>query len=130
MNCECSPVNDDVMSDAEEPPAKDPTAPLHGTEAATAAVRDAEKSRKPTCRFADRVGRCAVDAFEQLRIKVGLEYRQTVVAAIVVMRCVDGESELWVASVGAGTKFLRQAQIEADRAGGGDGAAAAEAERD
>ena len=81
-------------------------------------VRDAEKSRKPTCRFADRVGRCAVDAFEHLRTTVGLEYRQTVVAAVIVMRCVNGASELWVASVGAGTKFLRQAQVDADRAGG------------
>ncbi|KAL1522002.1 hypothetical protein AB1Y20_021647 [Prymnesium parvum] len=81
------------------------------------ALRDAEKPRRPTCAFADRVARCAVSEFERLRHSAALEYRQTVLAAIVVQWRTAGGARLCVASIGCGTKFLRRAQIEADVAG-------------
>ena len=79
------------------------------------AVRNAEKDRVSTCAFADRIAGCAIDAFEQLSAEAGLKYRQTVVAAVVCVRREGGsEPSFRAVSLGAGTKFLRAAQIRED----------------
>ena len=68
-----------------------------------------------TCAFADRIAGCAIDAFEQLSAEAGLKYRQTVVAAVVCVRREGGsEPSFRAVSLGAGTKFLRAAQIRED----------------
>ncbi|KAL3911273.1 MAG: hypothetical protein SGPRY_008754, partial [Prymnesium sp.] len=111
------------------------------------ALRDAEKSRKPTCAFADRLANCALESFHKVRVQAGFDYKQTVLAAIVVLRSSppppairlaspstppppsplppEGVAsppamtpEMYVASLACGTKFLRREKVEADRVGG------------
>ena len=79
------------------------------------AVRNAEKDRVSTCAFADCIAGCAIEAFERLSAEAGLKYRQTVVAAVVCVRREAGsEPSFRAVSLGAGTKFLRAAQIRED----------------
>ena len=74
-------------------------------------VRSAEKDRKSTCAFADRVAQCAIEAFDRLCAAAGIEYRQTVCAAIVAVDRRAGGATFSVVALGVGTKFLRAAQI-------------------
>ena len=79
------------------------------------AVRNAEKDRVSTCAFADCIAGCAIEAFERLSAEAGIKYRQTVVAAVVCVRREAGsEPSFRAVSLGAGTKFLRAAQIRED----------------
>ena len=79
------------------------------------AVRNAEKDRVSTCAFADCIASCAIEAFAKLSAEAGLKYRQTVVAAVVCVRREAGsEPSFRAVSLGAGTKFLRAAQIRED----------------
>ena len=81
-------------------------------------VRSAEKDRKSTCAFADRVAQCAIEAFDRLCAAAGVEYRQTVCAAIVAVDRRAGGAKFSVVALGVGTKFLRAAQISADGGAG------------
>ena len=81
-------------------------------------VRSAEKDRKSTCAFADRVAQCAIEAFDRLCAAAGIEYRQTVCAAIVAVDRRAGGATFSVVALGVGTKFLRAAQISADGGAG------------
>ena len=82
------------------------------------AVRSAEKDRKSTCAFADRVAQCAIEAFDRLCAAAGVEYRQTVCAAIIAVDRRAGGATFSVVALGVGTKFLRAAQISADGGAG------------
>ena len=82
-------------------------------------ARSAEKDRTSTCRFADRIARCAIEAFDQQSAVAGIAYKQTVVAAVVCVRRSASEDSptFSVVALGAGTKFLRAAQIRQDHEG-------------
>ena len=89
-----------------------------GACAAKPAVRYAEKDRASTCLFADRVAQCALDAFRKHAAASGLEYKQTVLAAVVaVFQRDDGAAHFTTVSLGVGTKFMRAASIRVDSAG-------------
>jgi len=108
-----------AAQDAEKPAASAPPPPPPPASTTPppkrVAVRNAEKDRVSTCAFADRIAGCAIDAFEQLSAEAGLKYRQTVVAAVVCVRREGGsEPSFRAVSLGAGTKFLRAAQIRED----------------
>eukprot|EP00965_Chrysotila_dentata_P255944 6212387-Pleurochrysis_carterae.AAC.3 len=82
-------------------------------------VRSAEKLRVSTCRFADVVAGSAISKFHDLCAQCGLVYKQTVMAAIVLIER-DAAQRLVqcsIVSLGAGTKFLRKAQILTDSGG-------------
>ena len=85
---------------------------------AAAAFRYAEKDRKSTCPFADRVAACALEAYGRQTAACGLSYKQTVVAAVVaVFRRGEGPAHFTCVSLGVGTKFLRAAAVAADEGG-------------
>ena len=89
------------------------------TPASKPAVRYAEKDRHSTCGFADRVAQCAIDAFRTHAARCGLEYKQTVMAAVVAVYEPDGcePSRFTAVSIGVGTKFMRAALVAADGVG-------------
>ena len=82
------------------------------------AVRYAEKERTSTCPFGDRVAQCALASYRRHAAACGVEYAQTVVAAVVaVFRRDDGPTIFTCVSLGVGTKFMRSADVMADEAG-------------
>ena len=83
-------------------------------------IRHAEKSRKSSCKFADRIARISIADFEKRKPRdsngTALKYRQTVLASIVaVYRNEDGALSMKVVAFGVGTKFLKTAMIMHDR---------------
>ena len=84
----------------------------------SAAYRYAEKDRVSTCSFADRVAQCALETYRRHTAAAGVDYKQTVVAAVVAVFQRDhGPARFLTVSLGVGTKFLRAEQIAADGAG-------------
>lgn len=67
------------------------------------AIRNAEKDRRASCSFADRVASCTK---EEYLLRRSFQHRQTVLASILALR----ENELFVVSFGVGTKFLKEAK--------------------
>ena len=95
-----------------------PRSSASASSSAAAALRYAEKDRKSTCAFADRVAQCALEAYRRHAAAAGVEYKQTVVAAVVaVLRREHGPARFTAISLGVGTKFLRAELIAADGAG-------------
>ena len=85
---------------------------------ASAAYRYAEKDRVSTCAFADRIAQCALETYRRHAAAAGVDYKQTVVAAVVaVFQREHGPARFLTVSLGVGTKFLRAEQIAADGAG-------------
>ena len=79
------------------------------------AIRYAEKDRKSTCSFADRVAQSAVAMVRKQAAAAGVEYKQTVAAAVVLLyKPKGGEARFSTVSIGVGTKFMKAAALADD----------------
>jgi len=80
----------------------------------SAAIRHAERGRSATCAFADAVAKAVLEKYESCGLGLSFDgdaAEQTVLSGLVVGRLGEPPE---VVSFGIGTKFLKDAQIEAD----------------
>ena len=102
-------------------PASSPAAEPDRTATNPTKLRHAEKSRESTCRFADLVAQASIAAYERVvppSLRSSLGAQQTVLAAFLVLNdCGIGEDRLTVVSLGVGTKYMKAADIDADKCG-------------